>query len=509
MNLVLKVALRNLLRHKGKTIVIGSILFIGAVMMVLGNATIAAMRKGFQESFVNNFMGDITIISTNQEVGDVIQGMPRPMKVISVYTNLRETLNGLDYVDKFVPLGKGGLMMLNENGDPYFTLAFGVDLEKYLSMFNTNITIKEGRMLNPGERGMLLNSSYRDLIYHSIDVWYVTKSDGLVESNLSPEALSNRDTLRTEDEPVMMGMSADLTGGDVRIPIIGMFNFKALDTALNEINFVDIESFRECAGYFTAQDTQVVVSEENADLLNADTENLDDLFSSGSGDSMFESIGYEEVTRIEIQQTVETAEVDPDLGAYNLVFVKLKRGVDRHEAVEMMNALFKEKQLDAQAMPWDVAAGSIAKMMDIAGIVMNVGIIMIFFVAIIIIINTLNMAAMERSSEIGMMRAVGAQKSFIAKMFAVETTVISFLFGGTGIIIGAILVLILDGANITASSRMDFMTMLFGGDKYQPLLSVGTIILGILELGVVTVLSMLFPIRLAKKITPLDAISRE
>jgi ABC-type antimicrobial peptide transport system permease subunit len=94
-------------------------------------------------------------------------------------------------------------------------------------------------------------------------------------------------------------------------------------------------------------------------------------------------------------------------------------------------------------------------------------------------------------------------------MFALETSVISVLFGGSGIVFGALVVLLLNALNIRAESQADFLTMIFGGDKYHPMLSIGTIVLGIFELGVVSVLAMIFPIRLAKKITPLDAISRE
>ena len=54
--------------------------------------------------------------------------------------------------------------------------------------------------------------------------------------------------------------------------------------------------------------------------------------------------------------------------------------------------------------------------------------------AIIIIVNTLSMAAIERTSEIGMMRAVGARKGFIRLMFLGETAALSAIFGGAGIV---------------------------------------------------------------------------
>ena len=57
----------------------------------------------------------------------------------------------------------------------------------------------------------------------------------------------------------------------------------------------------------------------------------------------------------------------------------------------------------------------------------------LFLVAVIIIINTLTMAAMERTPEIGMMRAIGARKNFIRAMFFGETGMLAGVFGGAGV----------------------------------------------------------------------------
>jgi ABC-type antimicrobial peptide transport system permease subunit len=134
-------------------------------------------------------------------------------------------------------------------------------------------------------------------------------------------------------------------------------------------------------------------------------------------------------------------------------------------------------------------------------------VMLIFFVAIIIIMNTLSMAALERVSEIGMMRAVGAQKSFIARMFFAETAVISFIFGGAGIVIGIIVVFILNLLHITTDNQI--LELLFGGNVFRPTLGIGDIVIGVIELSLVTVLATLYPLKVARRITPLDAITRD
>jgi putative ABC transport system permease protein len=131
----------------------------------------------------------------------------------------------------------------------------------------------------------------------------------------------------------------------------------------------------------------------------------------------------------------------------------------------------------------------------------------LFFVAIIIIVNTLSMAALERTTEIGMMRAVGAKKGFISRMFLAETAMLSFVFGGAGITAGIIVVRILAMLNITSAN--DMVQLLFGGDTFHPLLTVMDLFLTVIQLTIVTLIAVAYPTRVARSITPLDAVQRE
>jgi len=132
---------------------------------------------------------------------------------------------------------------------------------------------------------------------------------------------------------------------------------------------------------------------------------------------------------------------------------------------------------------------------------------MLFVVAIIIIVNTLTMATLERVTEIGMMRAVGARKSFISGMFIGETAMLSGVFGGIGIIAGIVIVKVIPFLNITTDN--DMVQLLYGGDKFFPILSFTDILLVILQLVLVTVITVIYPVKVATAIVPLDAISRD
>ena len=63
MKLIFTIAWRNILRHKGKSLVIGIILFTGAFLMTVGNGVISGMAAGIEKNIINGFMGDIVLMS--------------------------------------------------------------------------------------------------------------------------------------------------------------------------------------------------------------------------------------------------------------------------------------------------------------------------------------------------------------------------------------------------------------------------------------------------------------
>ncbi len=106
-----------------------------------------------------------------------------------------------------------------------------------------------------------------------------------------------------------------------------------------------------------------------------------------------------------------------------------------------------------------------------------------------------------------MMRAVGATRGFISGMFIGETTVLSGIFGGSGIIAGIIVVKISPLFKITTTN--DMIQLLYGGDTFSPFLSTGDILMTLLQLAIVTAVTVIYPARVAAAIVPLDAISRD
>lgn len=513
MELLIKIAWRNIMRHRGKSLVIGAILFVGALLMTIGNGVISGMDKGLHENIVSGFTGDIVLVSDKQESDVVIiDMMGKSIEEIHNYKSIDTVLQTVSFVEQYLPIGKNGAMVLNEEGgSPGFTYILGVDFEKYRAMFPATMRAIEGRLFEPGERGVLVPTGARKEMLDATNIWFLPEGLPVDTANMTAETKAIRSNLVYKDSVVFMGMNPANTSTDVRLGIKGIIKYNALNTIWGHFSLVDIESYRQCLGYITASEkAAVVLSAEDKLLFGDDDIDLDNLFS----DAALKTTGVDRraVDKAPKQAAVAAERVvhmsaDPDDGTYNLVLLRLKDHKQLDQSVKQLNDLLKEKQLGVRAVSWKKATGTIGSMAVLIKTALFLFVMFLFFVAIIIIVNTLSMAALERTAEIGMMRAVGARKGFISTMFFGETALLAACFGGLGILTGFVVVKILVFCNFTTDN--DMVQLLYGGDTFQPFLSVGAISLAAFQLAIVTLVAVIYPMYVARSITPLDAIARD
>ncbi|HHU52048.1 MAG TPA: FtsX-like permease family protein [Firmicutes bacterium] len=507
MGLTFKIAWRNIWRHKGKSLVIGVILFIGALLMTVGNGMISGMENGLSENIVNLFTGDILIISDEQEKDNILLDLmtAKPLKVIKNYEAAREVLESEEMIADYLPAASGLVFLLNPRSEMGSVYLLGVDIDRYQRMFPNSIKITEGRIFERGERGVLISEFARKPLYDFMEYWLLPQDGILDESKLPEEAKEDLANLDVRSDIVFMGASDSNSTIDIRVPVTGIIEYKALNKIWGYYCLVDIESFREAHNYVTGADRAAELSPEEEDLLA--TEDLEDLFS--SGDLFTDVITDESITLDQLREETARELVDYDLddGSYNLAFIKLKAGVSTQEALAKLNRVFREKGIKVRAISWKEAVGAIGSMAVMVKAALNLFIMFIFFVAMIIIMNTLSMAALERTSELAMMRAIGARKGFLRRMFLAETSLLSFFFGGLGIASGIIVIYLIRAADISTTNEI--LQLLYGGEKLSPLYTSADFLLGLVELGIVTFLSVIYPLRVVGKIVPLDAIVRE
>jgi len=507
MKIAFVIALRNLMRHKGKSFVIGAILFMGALIMTLGNAVISGMNRGLSENIVERFTGHVVVISEAQESANILFiPMGKDIALIKDFAKVQKVLSEQTYLASYLPAARGFSFVLTEEGDVDFAMLLGVDFPEYNKMFRENVKLVEGKLLDKQERGMLISQNRRVRFFNDQNIWVKPIGFPLDEKNFSDEAKKYREKMIVKDSLVLMGASGDSTASDVRTDIKGIMRYEFLDDYWKFFNILDIETFRECFQWVTNADAAANLSKDTKNLI-AREENLDALFNDSTVVAAKSGKAEISTSLKKLKDKSSVAKPNTDAGAYNVVFVKLKESGKIQERVKDLNAAFKAAGAPARAVTWQAAIGQLGDMAGIIRGALTGFVLFIFFVAVIIIMNTLSMAALERTAELGMMRAVGAPKRFVTVMFLIETASLAVIFGGLGILVGAASVPILKAMHITADNNI--LQLLFGGKTFAPYLGVTDILVGVIELVLVTGFASVYPIVVAQRITPLDAISRD
>lgn len=145
----------------------------------------------------------------------------------------------------------------------------------------------------------------------------------------------------------------------------------------------------------------------------------------------------------------------------------------------------------------------IKKIFNIAQIILLIFGTIALIVASIGMFNTLTISLLERTKDIGIMKALGASDQSIYAIFLVESTVISLAGGIVGILSAMVL-------GLTTNMFVSSMAIKAGGEKLAifqpPWVFVGIIFIFSILVGVLT---GLYPSRRAARLDPLDALRYE
>ncbi|MDY6959811.1 MAG: FtsX-like permease family protein, partial [Halobacteriota archaeon] len=117
------------------------------------------------------------------------------------------------------------------------------------------------------------------------------------------------------------------------------------------------------------------------------------------------------------------------------------------------------------------------------------------------IANTMFMSVMERTRQIGILKALGTTNFEIMKLFVIESAIIGLIGGLLGIFAGFI------GSGIV--SLMGVMMMGAGGGGMEVIISPGLIIFAMVFSIVIGVISGILPARSAANLQPVDALRYE
>ena len=121
------------------------------------------------------------------------------------------------------------------------------------------------------------------------------------------------------------------------------------------------------------------------------------------------------------------------------------------------------------------------------------------FIGAIGIVNTMTTSVLERTKEIGIMKAIGARNEHILYLFLVESGLYGFFGGLIGIVLGIGFAKLVELAFVVAVGPA-FLSI-----KIDWILVIGTLIFSFL----IGVLSGIAPARRASKLNPVDSLRYE
>lgn len=473
-------AYRNIISRKSSLVIILFIALFVALLLV-SNALFDGTDRGIREVYGNSFTGDIVIRPNSAYplslFGDdtPITGELSKIELLSPYAALRSLVESNSRIAGSVSQITGYALM-EINGARIPSVLFGVEAEDYLPLMSA-ITIEEGAPFARGERGIMLSYAKAREIEEETDT-----------------NLNIGDTIQfvVQEGPTFRIRAAPLTG---------LYSYAVSNSMLERIVLTDPITLRS----LLALDSRVFVSDEeipeqNANLMNSGS--IDDLFA-GDGDRTAEEA---EMQLSEEQFRAEPVEEESEAlaSSWNFIIIKAKNSAQAPLIIRELNKTFKENGWSLNAINWRYAAGSTALYVYWLRIIFNVGVLIVLATGFIVVNNTLVISILDRTREIGTLRAIGAKRRFVSSLFLTETMLLTITAGISGCLIGAITVQILRKIGITLTN--DFLIQLFGGDRLIPVLTFETVSLCFLLSCILGLIGWMYPVRFALTTSPVVAM---
>jgi len=470
--LTLKIALRTLMRRKGRAALIGALVAFGTFLIVFGTTFTASTKEASRASIIDNFTGDFIIYSERSKELPSPFAFQTPLPNIQNLGGVTGFLKNLPEVKAYVPYAQNYAIIQVERAGKKVDLPFifyAVDPPLYRSIFK-NATMTSGSFFGVEASQAAAWDESRGVVISEYQNAQYQKNYGV--------------TLAPGESATVLGVTE---GGVNTVPsrLIGIFKPEHYKNVFDYINFVDAATFSQLYNF-----TGV---EALPDSFNAGLE-----AASLSEDALFDLALDENFGKLDLSSLKSEA-----VSGFTMVAVKLK---DHNELESVLAQVRAEgKTLGIKAASWQEASGFYATISSALQAFIVVATALIFLVVTLIFTNTLIINVVERTAEIGTMRALGTDKSFIRGLFLTETLILNLSAALVAMLVSLIAMLFLSKCGIPLPDTIS--QFLVGGGRLPLQIRLMPFIQAIVVVAVVSVLATLYPVAVATSITPLKAMS--
>jgi ABC-type lipoprotein release transport system permease subunit len=308
---------------------------------------------------------------------------------------------------------------------------------------------------------------------------------------------------------------------NVNVPIYGTYQFKGLEKSqlAGGVNLMDMVSFRELYGHLTAEKkAEIAELQKKSGVTAVSRENAEAELFGGSGNLVADSTPglinesdemgpITSAIRTEdlIQRVYSKKEIEEGMVLSAAIILKDPNLLEQTLMELQASQELKDQKL--RVVSWQKAAGMIGQFAMLMKMILWIVIIIMFAVVLAIINNAVMMATIQRVREVGTMRAIGAQRSFILSMILVETVFLGVVFGGLGALASSGFVTYLGSAGIPATSQE--MYFFFSGPRLLPTLGASHLITAFVLVVGVSLFSTFYPAFLATRVSPVTAMQTD
>lgn len=116
-----------------------------------------------------------------------------------------------------------------------------------------------------------------------------------------------------------------------------------------------------------------------------------------------------------------------DTSSADRINVLLKNAKSTYPMQACLEKIFTQKGIDVEVLTWDQLRPSYLRIHNMFNVIFSFVFIIVLIIVAMSVINTVSMAVLERTREIGTLRALGLKRFGVVTMFATEGTILAII----------------------------------------------------------------------------------
>jgi ABC-type lipoprotein release transport system permease subunit len=477
MNIILKTAWKNVWRNRVRSLV------------VIASVTVGIFAGVFAVAFMNGMIAQRFDAAIDEEISHIqITGRDYslnndPQIVIKKEDGISDALKMLHGIEKVVERTIITGMAATASKSAGVQIV-GVDPEKEKEIFRLYKTVM------PGTGDYFEKQSKYDLAFIGQDL---AKELNIIRFSIDTTVLRKLSDLKVPSE--ITGKLSSLTGK--RFPNEKKFN-STVGTLISKREMRDYGQIIKQAAWSFRENSKMTLA-----FLGNDNNQVSAVFRIAGIYDIKNSM-YEQ-NMVFLRNDVLSRLAGIDSGSFHQIVVRIS-DINKTENITMdIRSAFPG--LDVRN--WKELQPDLAMMTDYVFQIYGFFMVIILAALAFGIINTMLMAVLERTRELGMLTAIGMNKQKVFSMIMLESVFLSVVGGFAGMIVGYITVLLSAKHGINFSQYAEGMEAVGYSAHIYPEISAGFFVLVTIMIVITGVVSSVYPALKALKLDPADAIRTE